>query len=640
MRATSIADDPLSAGACPTTGPLAASPTPRQTRLWWLLLFAVWLLSAAYMAHLLLRGWVPHDEGAFAESAVRVLAGELPHRDFDEIYTGGLSFLHALAFRTLGANLASLRIMLFVWFLAWLPAVYYIASRFASALAAAGITLLAVAWSVPNYAAAVPSWYNLFLATFGVAAVLQHLETNSRLWLFVAGLCGGMSFLAKSSGLCYVAGCVLFFIFREQCLTRSESGKPAVRAITYRLFVTAVLLLFVVALSALVRGTLGSEAIIQFLVPGAALAAFLLLREWRGSPGRSSTRFSALFRMLLPFGVGFAIPLAVFVVPYVATGSMAALLRGLFLLPLKRLTYASRALPPLYASTAMLPLVPVLVAAIWWRSLHWMFSALVAVGLAAVLVFSRENLYVYWFAWHSLDLLVPLTVVLGATLLYRLSEIEEISVLRPQQVMLVLCVTALFNLVRFPFSVTIYFCYVLPLVALAVLAVLSLREAKSNFLFGSLLVFYLLFAVLCFTPGFLYVIGDHYQPDPETQRLTLPRAGGLRVDLYEAEEYERLIPLIQQHAAGGFMYAAPDCPEVYFLSGLRNPTRTLFDFFDEPTGRKERILGAIDAHQVKVVAISRDPHFSAQLAPDLAAALAQRFPYSTNLDRFQVRWRP
>ena len=66
--------------------------------------------------------------------------------------------------------------MLFAVFLAWVPAVFYIASRFVRPLAAGGITLLAVAWSLPNYSAAMPSWYNLFLATFGVAALFRFLE--------------------------------------------------------------------------------------------------------------------------------------------------------------------------------------------------------------------------------------------------------------------------------------------------------------------------------------------------------------------------------------------------------------------------------------------------------------------------------
>ena len=75
----------------------------------------------------------------------------MPHRDFPEIYTGGLSYWNALALRLFGIRLSSLRLMLFLSFLAFVPAVFAIASRFGSPLRSGLITLLAVAWSVPNY---------------------------------------------------------------------------------------------------------------------------------------------------------------------------------------------------------------------------------------------------------------------------------------------------------------------------------------------------------------------------------------------------------------------------------------------------------------------------------------------------------
>lgn len=43
--------------------------------------------ASVYMWSMLRRGWIPHDEGALAQSAERVLLGQLPHRDFDELYT-------------------------------------------------------------------------------------------------------------------------------------------------------------------------------------------------------------------------------------------------------------------------------------------------------------------------------------------------------------------------------------------------------------------------------------------------------------------------------------------------------------------------------------------------------------------------
>ena len=154
------------------------SPTLRMA-----VLAAVMLIAGIYTAAHIGKGWVPADDGTLSQSALRVLQGQLPHRDFGEIYTGGLSFIHALAFRVWGVNLMSLRICVFLFFLAWLPAVYYIALRFTSAIAAGAVTLLAVAWSYPNYPAAMPSWYNLFFATFGALALLQYLEVRTRRWL-------------------------------------------------------------------------------------------------------------------------------------------------------------------------------------------------------------------------------------------------------------------------------------------------------------------------------------------------------------------------------------------------------------------------------------------------------------------------
>ena len=146
----------------------------------------------------------------------------MPHRDFDELYTGGLTYLNAAAFRVSGANFATLRWMLFLFFLAWVPALFYIASRLVPPLAAGLITCLAVAASVPVYSAPVPSWYNLFFATFGTAAALRFLENRNRWWLAIAGLCAGLSFLAKISGLYFLAAIFLFLIFLEQ--TESQSS--------------------------------------------------------------------------------------------------------------------------------------------------------------------------------------------------------------------------------------------------------------------------------------------------------------------------------------------------------------------------------------------------------------------------------
>ncbi len=64
-----------------------------------MVLAVVLAVAGIYAGFHIGRGWAPSDDGALSQSALRVMQGQLPHRDFAEIYTGGLSFIHALAFR-------------------------------------------------------------------------------------------------------------------------------------------------------------------------------------------------------------------------------------------------------------------------------------------------------------------------------------------------------------------------------------------------------------------------------------------------------------------------------------------------------------------------------------------------------------
>jgi hypothetical protein len=77
---------------------------------------------------------------------------------------------------------------------------------------------------------------------------------------------------------------------------------------------------------------------------------------------------------------------------------------------------------------------------------------------------------------------------------------------------------------------------------------------------------------------------------------------------------------------------------VYFLSGRKNPTRTLFDFLDDPEGRTGRILEAIERHGVRLVVINDRPLLSAPLEPALLRALRLRYPHDSVIGRFTVRW--
>jgi hypothetical protein len=287
---------------------------------------------------------------------------------------------------------------------------------------------------------------------------------------------------------------------------------------------------------------------------------------------------------------------------------------------------------------AAILLAGLLLAGYFDRGRSLVLRILVVVGLGIALVEGRVHPKLFEAIWAPLALLIPFGVLAGAAMLRK--NRVGLSFTRQQQLMLVLSVLAVCALIQLPFSVGIYFCYIAPLIPLILLALYSTRERTGRFLPAAVLVFYVAFLAFEITPSYIYVMGSYYEPNVQTAGLRLPRAGGLRVNPIEAAAYNELIPKVEEHAgASKFIYAAPDCPEVYFLSGLRNPTRTLFDFFDDPQGHTQRVLDAIESHGVNVVAIQTEPAFSNDMAPDLVTALRQRFPHSDEIGNFELRWR-
>lgn len=600
-------------------------------------LVVVWLASALYVGARLDRGWVPHDEGALGHSAERILGGELPHRDFDEIYTGGLSVLNAAAFRLVGTNLRAPRVALFAVFLLWIPAVFYVAARFVAPSTAGLTTLLAVAWSLPNYSAAVPSWYNLFFATFGTAALLRHLETERARWLVAAGTAAGLSCLAKITGLYFIAAAILFFIYREQLEARADPRGTG-RVTAYRVATTAGLMLLIGLLGALMRSRHGPLEILHFVLPGAALATFLVWHEWSASPPPGRGRFARLWRLAAPFTLGVVVPLAAFLVPYVASGSVPALLNGVFITPARRLSFAQMGFRDPFVAAAVLPVVALLGLTLPTEG-RWVRPGGV-LGLIVLLVLSHTT-DGYRIVWSSMRPLVPGVVLAGALVLTHPRIAPRLPGVRRQQVVLLLAVAALGSLVQFPFSAPVYFLYVAPLAALAALAVASSATEPAHRLrhpaVPAALIFYIVFAVLRLHPGFIYNLGSSYRRVDLSARLALDR-GGLRISVADRDEYTRLVSLLAGHVGGRPIYAAPDCPEVYFLAGVENPTRTIFDFFDPPAERRARFVAAITRPDVSGAVINRRPSFSGRMAAEFQAVLATRFAAADTVGRFVVRW--
>lgn len=614
----------------------------REARFGWLVLGIVWAASVAYLVLQLRHGWAPFDAGQFGEMADRVLRGQVPGRDFGEVYTGGLTYLDALAFRLFGVSFFSVRIPLFLFFVGWVPAVYFIARRFAGPIGAGMVTLLSVAWSVPNYPEAMPSWYNLFFATWGVLAFFRYMEDERRRWLWIAGLCGGLSFLAKISGLYFVAAGLLFLVFREQSVSGKDKEQSEPGAIAYRLFASVSLLLFLTVLVTLVSRRPRFANYLHFFLPSAVLVTFLLWRTWRRATDVTPGRFSRLFSMVIPFLAGALAPVAVFLLWYAHEGAVTDWFRNTFVHSTAHLLWVASTTAPLVVAVSLVPMAFLLfLAGHRTPDVRRVARYGAALILAALLVLAWKIPVTRLFIGTSLPLLIP-AVAIGLVLVLRRPMIG--SNLWRQRIFLLVAAAVCCALVQFPSPAAIYFNYVAPLVILALSPLLTCWPRFDRVTLGSLLVFYLVFAVWLRTPGYFMETREVPGSHVAFKRLNLPRAGDLLVKASEAEEYETLVHVIQAHARGRYIYCTPDCPEVYFLSGKRNPTMTIFEFMDNDfpdlAVNTAGILDDLRDHRVAVAVLSSGPLIeSGPIPAGLRAALDAQFPDSQRVGDFEVRWK-
>jgi hypothetical protein len=149
---------------------------------------------------------------------------------------------------------------------------------------------------------------------------------------------------------------------------------------------------------------------------------------------------------------------------------------------------------------------------------------------------------------------------------------------------------------------------------------------------------YLLFAVSWMNPSYVWALGVEYRPYEFVEASWVRRAG-ITMLPHEAEEYSRLMQLVEKVQPTRPMLALPDCPEVYFLSARPNPTRYTYEFLSPRPFDGRLVLGLVDQHEVGVIVVNREPHFSPALDAGVLDELERRFPYSAETGRFLVRWR-
>jgi hypothetical protein len=164
----------------------------------------------------------------------------------------------------------------------------------------------------------------------------------------------------------------------------------------------------------------------------------------------------------------------------------------------------------------------------------------------------------------------------------------------------------------------------------AVATVSTAKKQPETYVLAAVAGFYLLFGVVMLVPDHVYELTHKVG---QMDELHLERAGGLRIEY--AVNFADLAHLLQQHSPNGLMYAGNDCPELYFLSGLKNVTR------DDGGAPVEEVLKALESDELKLVVINEAPFFpSAKMNLQVRAEVERKFPESRLVGIFHVYWRP
>ncbi len=589
--------------------------------------------TAVYLLPFVHRGWIPHDEGTLAGDAVRLMAGERPHVDFQDPYSGAMTWLYAALFEAFGVDLATIRWALFVAALVTTGVWFWIGLRLAGPMAAAGVAFVAMLWAFPNYFAGLPSWWSLTFATLVTAALIRFLETRREVWLVAAGLLVGVGCTFKQTCVYLLPAVALALTYDDRLQRSHRDGKRGIANLVLCLLLAGAALggvAVLVAMHARLNMTL------LLVPPIAAVALFVVFDEYRrGSAGS----IWPLIRRLVFVAAGSLVPIAILIAPYVFAGTMDALVNGAWVLPQSRSAHAAYELPSPVVTIGLVPYVVVL-CRLWrpGRSSLTPLAIIVAWLPLVAVVCWYQTLLGYRLFWNAIRYGLLLVLALLFLSLEQADATRPSVALRGQKptLMALALMAAFFSLFQFPFAAPIYFCYVAPFVILALLgAVMSQQLFPRSYavpLFAALA----FFAVVSANRGYVETIGVMHRVVSLQTPLDIARAS-LRVSAADADTYRRVVNVVAAHARGPFVHAFPDCPEIYFLTDRRNPTPVNFEFFgplDESVMRR-----LWDERHVTAIVLNHLPAFSPPPSASQLALARAIFPSGERVARFEVRWR-
>ena len=567
------------------------------------------------------RGWYPHDEGTLGQAAERILRGEIPHRDFDDPYTGGLGLLHALVFRLGGIGTTALRNHLALVATLWFGGIFWLLTRWLRPAGAALAAALIVMWSVPLYPAAMPSWYVLFL-TCAAGGVLVLSPRHRYRAAFVAGGLIGLAALAKITAAFALSGAAFALVAMRQDEDAPRRGaiEVVVAAVVFGLMVLRLL-----------SGSLDARVIAHLALPPLAIAAGVAWREIRHGRARGFGVDPELWRRVGALCGGAAIPVVLYGAWLARHDALMPFLASTHAVVGGRVASASLPPPTVRSIVYALPLLAVLLGSAAWMRVR---PAVVLVAGIALGILAWSSPTVHGDIWKAFRGLLPAGAVLCCILWPRgLGAGDPVA----RRALIVFApLTGIMVLTQYPFAATIYFVYVIPLLILALAGAIALRPPASQRPVAVLGVLLVLFSAAEVIPGAGETTG--MTAHGEAFAWLDLRRSHLLVPADEAARYGALIGALDSLPPGA-IWAGPDAPEVAFLAGRIDLNRSFFGFLNDAGQDRPDFASRLVARDARIVVVDTAPPFSRPLSQAARDSVTRYFPRTSSVEYFEIHWR-
>jgi len=487
-----------------------------------LALVAAIAFAAVVLGHFHDRFWWPPDEGAYAHVAERVAAGEVLNRDVQDIHPGYINLANAAALGVFGHEMLSLRYPLVAMALIGSCLIFLLLSP-AGALTALAGSIAFTSLSLVQFLNPTAHWYSLFLFLLIVGA-LTWLPARLPLRLEVLGfLIVALTLFRQLSGVFVAIGVVTYLLTESR--DRGDGAGIAGRV-----------------LIAIMATGLGA-----YLLTKADLVAFVLFGAWPllalvWAWTRTRVDVDGLLRLGGRMVLGGSVAAAPLIAYHALHGSLEPWIQDTVLAAIGLTDLA-------FMSVASYTVLPIL-------------------GLRGLVGPARAAEAVNGAFW-LVAFLAP--IALGALQIRALARGSEASPGHP------LPFTALFyGLVSVHYQIPIYLFYTL---GVSVAGLLWITASWAGWVRLAVPSLTLLLAAAALQYQAAQPLSRGLAGTVAGDRIALsPERWGGRVGLHvepaDAALYDHLIATIEKHVAPDeAILALPFSPELYFLSGRRNPFR-------------------------------------------------------------------